>query len=366
MKSIEQIRNLMQTRLVQADSYDGVYPLDVLAKEAGIDEAQVVKLDGNENLYGPSPQVAAALASYKNYHIYPDPEQRRVREALAEYTDSDPDRIVAGVGSDEIIDLLLRLFVAPGERVLQCVPTFGMYATFTKLVGGELISIPRTSSFDVDTQAVRGAADGAKILFLTSPNNPTGNLVSEETVRDLLQLDLLVVVDEAYYEFSGSTVANLVPEYSNLVVLRTFSKWAGLAGLRIGYGIMDPAVAERLLVIKPPYNITVASEVALLSSLQDKELLISRVRNLVEERDKLYDELLQISQIHPIISKANFILCHLQDGLGQYVYKELAKRGIFVRYYNTTLLKDYIRTSVGLRHHNQALVTALHEILGQE
>ena len=364
MKSTDHIRNLMQPRLVQVDSYAGVYPPDVLAKEAGIAEAQVVKLDGNENLYGPSPQVTAALAAYKNYHIYPDPEQRRVREALAEYANSSPDRIVAGVGSDEIIDLLLRLFVAPGEGVLQCVPTFGMYATFTKLVGGELISVPRTINFDIDTQSVRAAASGAKILFLTSPNNPTGNLVSEEAVRDLLELNLLVVVDEAYYEFSGSTVANLVPEYSNLVVLRTFSKWAGLAGLRIGYGIMDPAVAERLLVIKPPYNITVASEVALLASIQDKELLTARIRDLVEERDKLYEELLQIPKIDPIMSKANFILCHLKDGIGQHVYKELAKRGIFVRYYDTTLLKDYIRTSVGLRHHNQALVTALREILG--
>lgn len=248
--------------------------------------------------------------------------------------------------------------------MIQCVPTFGMYTTFTNLVGGKLVSLPLSETFDIEVDSVRQAArEGAKVLFVTSPNNPTGNLVSEATIRQLLELDLLVIVDEAYYEFSGSTVASLVPEYPNLVVLRSFAKWAGLAGLRLGYGIMDPVVAERLLVIKPPYNLTVAAEVALLASLEDRELLLSRVQAIVQERDRLFAQLEKIGGLMPIPSQGNFILCRLEEGNGRRIYQELARRGIFVRYYDTPLLRDYIRTSVGLPHHSQALVQALEAIL---
>lgn len=360
-------RRLMQSRLLRAEPYAGVDPPEVLARQAGIAEEQVIKLDGNENLYGPSPKVYEALGSYRSYHIYPDPQQRRVRNALSDYAGTRADRVVAGVGSDEIIDLLLRLFVGPGERVLQCVPTFGMYATFTQLVGGELVSVPRDEAFNVDLSALEGAVDkDTKVVFITSPNNPTGNIVDESVVRRLLEFDVLVIVDEAYYEFSQTTVAHLVSEYSNLVVLRTFSKWAGLAGLRIGYGIMDPLVAERLIVIKPPYNITTASQVALLASLEDRDLLLTRVQNIVRERDFLYNGLANIPRLRPLPSQANFILCQLPAGTGRNVYEQLAQRGIFVRYYDTSLLRDCIRTSVGLRYHNEALIEALGEIAGQE
>ncbi|MEE8443580.1 MAG: histidinol-phosphate transaminase [Dehalococcoidia bacterium] len=366
MTSPKDIRSLMLPRLLDMVAYDAIDPPEVLARQAGIPEDQVIKLDGNENLYGASPKVAEALARYGDYHIYSDPQQRRVREALASYAGTTMDRVVAGTGSDELIDLLLRLFVGPGERVIQCVPGFGMYGSFTYLVGGEVVSVPLSESFDIDVGSIREAAqDGGKILFLTSPNNPTGNLISETTIRQLLELNLLVVVDEAYFEFSGSTVAHLVPEYSNLVVLRTFSKWAGLAGMRMGYGIMDTAVADRLLVIKAPYNLTVATEVALLASLEDKELLLSRVRTIVEERDRLFAQLEKMNGLTPLPSHANFILCRMQGGGASRVYQELAARGIFIRYYNNPLLRDYIRLSVGLPHHNRAVVEALQAILSE-
>ena len=358
------IRRLMLPQVLKAEAYAAVDPPGVLARRAGIPEYQVVKVNGNENLYGASPKVAEALAKYDSYHIYPDPRQQVTREALAEYAGTTPDRVVAGVGSDEIIDLLLRLFVGPGDRVIRFEPGFEMYGTFTDLVGGELVSVPLDETFDIELDKARQAAQpGAKVIFVTLPNNPTGNLYSEETVRQLLELDAMVVLDEAYYEFSGVTMAHLVPEYSNLVVLRTFSKWAGLAALRLGYGIMDPAVAERMMVIKPPYNITSATEVALIATLEDKDLLLSNVQTIVEERDRLLERLYDINGLSPLPSHANFILCRIQNGKAQEVYQELAKRGVFVRYYNTPRLKDYIRISVGLPNHNKAIVSALEAIL---
>ena len=365
MNDSTDVTKLMLPQVREALPYAGVDPPEVLAQRIGISPDKVVKLNGNENPYGTSPRVAKALADYSAYNIYPDPRQGRLRKALAEYAGSEPERIVAGAGSDEIIDLLLRLFVGPGDQVIRFSPGFEMYSAFTHLVGGRMVSIPLDETFDVDVEEARRAADheNAKVLFLTVPNNPTGNLFSEDTVRSLLELNILVVVDEAYHEFSKTTMAHLLPEYPNLVVLRTSSKWAGLAGLRIGYGIMSPEVAERMLVIKPPYNVSIAAEIALYATLEDKELLLSRVDEIVRQRDALFSRLQGMTGLSPVPSHANFILCRIQGGNGMYVYEELAKRGIFVRYYNNPQLQDYIRISVGLPEHNQALVEALQDIL---
>ena len=149
MNDSTDITELMLPQVREALPYAGVDPPEVLAQRAGISADRVVKLNGNENLYGASPKVARALADYNTYHIYPDPRQGRLRKVLAEYTGSDPERIVAGVGSDEIIDLLLRLFVGPGDQVIRFSPGFEMYSTFTQLVGGRMVSIPLDETFDV-------------------------------------------------------------------------------------------------------------------------------------------------------------------------------------------------------------------------
>ncbi|MBI4200040.1 MAG: histidinol-phosphate transaminase [Chloroflexi bacterium] len=364
--ALRDIRSLMRPHLVTAEPYEGVEPPEVLAQQAGIPEERLVKLNGNENPYGPSPKVAAALGRYRRYHLYPDPQQRHLRQMLAEYAGTSPDRVVAGAGSDELIDLLLRLFVGPGEGVIDCPPTFAMYATFIHLLGARLVLAPRDEAFGLDLRGIEeGARRGAKLVFVASPNNPTGNTTSEGTVRRLLELGLVVVVDEAYFEFTNQTVAPLVPHHANLVVLRTFSKWAGLAGLRLGYGIMDPTVAERLLAIKAPYNVNLAAEVAVEASLEDRDLLMSRVKAIVQARDQLREELARIPGVATFPSTANFLLCRMPHGKGRWVYQELARRGIFVRDFNTPLLQDCFRTSVGLPEENQALVKGLESIFEQ-
>ena len=191
-------------------------------------------------------------------HIYPDPLQRRLRSALSDYTGFGTENIIAGAGSDELIDLLFRLFIEPGDAILDCDPTFAMYAFCARVAGGEVKLVQRDELFEIDMQAVRESIDErTKIIFISSPNNPTGNLATEEQTRALLDTGLIVVIDEAYYEFSGETVAGLISEYDNLVVLRTMSKWAGLAGLRIGYGIMDEGLVNHIVDIKSPYNVNI-------------------------------------------------------------------------------------------------------------
>jgi len=229
-----------------------VEPVELLAERLGIDRERIAKLDGNENPYGPSPRALEALSSYRDYNIYPDPDQRRLRAALSKHLGVPPEYIVAGSGSDELIQLLVSVFLRPGDTVIDLVPTFGMYSFEADVAGGQTVQVKRRQDFSVDVNAVAEAIDArTRLIFATSPNNPTGNLLSLDELEGLVDLGLPVVVDEAYIEFARErSFVSLVPDRPNLIVMRTFSKWAGLAGLRIGYAAMAPELAECLFRIK--------------------------------------------------------------------------------------------------------------------
>ena len=348
------------------ETYEGVDPMEVMAERAGISPEKIIRLNGNENPYGPSPKVAEALGSYKNFNYYPDPGQRNLRRVLSGYLKVEPEQIVAGNGSDEMIDLLLRMWVGVGDNVIIPTPTFGMYSFSAGICGGEAIPVERDDNFEIDLEAMMSAiTPRTKIIFLTSPNNPTGNLIPEAQTRALLETGLLVVMDEAYFEFCGETAIPMLSEYKNLVVLRTFSKWAGLAGLRIGVGAMDPEVAATMMAMKPPYSVNLAAEVALITSLEDTPSLLERVHQIVAERERMMARLKQIPGLTPLPSQANFILCQVPEGRGQEIFEALCSRGIFLRYWGNGRLKDYIRTSIGLPHETDAVVEALAELCAE-
>ncbi len=360
MKPVD-VEKLIRPHLVNIKTYDPVDPPELLAQRAGIPEDRVIKLNGNENPYGCSPRVAEALARVPA-HIYPDPLQRRIRRALSSYTGMDPDCIIAGAGSDELIDLLFRLFISPGDEILDCDPTFGMYGFCARVAGGKITLVPRDELFDVDVDAIQQAiTPRTKVIFISSPNNPTGNLATEAQVRALLDTGLVVVVDEAYYEFCNQTAAGLVPEHENLVVLRTMSKWAGLAGLRIGYGIMCPRLVKHIIDIKSPYNVSVAAEAALVASVEDAPALMENVRKIVAERERLFSLLKAIPGVTPWPSSGNFILCQFAPGRAREVFEGLARRGIFVRNFGSERLRDCFRVAIGTPEQTDAFVAALKE-----
>ena len=357
------IEKLIRPHLSNIQTYDPVDPPELLAEQARVPVDRIIKLNGNENPYGASPKAAEAVAHIP-FHIYPDPQQRKVRKALGEYTGMDPDYIIAGAGSDDLIDLLFRLFISPGDRILDCDPTFAMYAFCARVADGEIQMVPRDELFEVDVDAVKDAIDSrTKMVFVSSPNNPTGNLASESQVRDLLETGLIVVVDEAYYEFCNQTVAGLVPDHENLVVLRTTSKWAGLAGLRIGYGMMSPRLVQYIIDIKSPYNVNVAAEAALLASLEDAPALLENVALIVEERQRMLSLLKAIPGVAPWPSSGNFILCQLTPGMATEIYEGLARRGIFVRNFRSERLRDCLRIAVGTPGQTDALIAAMKEIV---
>ena len=360
------IERLIRSNLVTFSGYVARKSPETLKGKVEIPVENIIKLDANENPYGCSPRVNQALATYPSLNIYPDSGQTELRKLLAGYTGVGTERIVAGGGSNQLIDLIIRLFVEPGDEVINCVPTFDMFRFSTQIHGGSLVKVLRDENFAVNVRAVKAAINKkTKIIFLTNPNSPTGNITPQKDILEIADAGLPVVVDEAYYEFSGETVVPLVNQYENLMVLRTFSKWAGLAGLRIGYGIFPPKIADYLLTIKIPYNVSVAAVVAVRESLKDTNYLLDRVKTIIAERERLLDELNKLKWLKPYPSRANFIFCSVLNSKANELQQKLQNRGILVRYFDQPLLRNSIRISVGKPEHTDALIKALQEI-GEE
>ena len=340
-----------------------------LAERLGRSVESIIKLDANENPFGPSPLVLERLSQYSTYHVYPDAAQREGRTALAEYAGVPAEHLMLGNGADELIDLLMRAYLEPGDEVLDFPPSFGMYAFNAQLCDARVVEVPRDEQFGIDVDAALAAiTPRTKLILLTSPNNPTGTVMPTADVRRLLEAGPLVVLDEAYAEFAqvdGQGYESLIREvltYPNLVILRTFSKWAGLAGLRAGYGVMPRPLAELLMVIKPPYNVNVAAEAAILASLGERELLMERVRAIRAERERLTALLARVAFLRPWPSVANFVLCDVRRGDARTLRDGLRRRGIFIRYFDKPGLRDRVRISVGRPEHTDMLLAALREM----
>ena len=351
--------------------YTPIEPFEVLSAHIGREPSQIVKLDANENPYGPLPVVREALGEMEFPHIYPDPESRALRKSLAMFTGIGAEYLLAGSGADELIDLLMRVFLDPNDCILSCPPTFGMYSFDAELNAARCIEVPRNADFSLDIKSIRGAVDEyhPKLLFITSPNNPDGSLISSDVMDELLSLPTLVVLDEAYIEFAGENLgASLsrireVPTRENLVVLRTFSKWAGLAGLRIGYGAFPKWLMPTLWKSKQPYNVNVAASVAAQASLEHVDELKKFVELLKTERERLFEELHDIPYLKPYSTRSNFILCRVINKDALQLKTDLAeKHGIFIRYFNKPGLRDHIRISVGRPQDTDMLIEALKKL----
>ncbi len=358
------VRRLLRRDLDRIEAYPAPPPLEDFARSVGVAPHDVLKLDQNENPYGCSPRVVEALRTYDWYHIYPDPAHRVLRERLANYAGAPVEQILVGNGSDELIELILRMFVEPGDRVLSFAPTFGYYETAALAAGAEYATLDRGLRFEVDPeQASRALTDRTKVVFLASPNNPTGNATPLETVRALLALNVVVVVDEAYFEFHRQTALKLFAEgYENLIVLRTFSKWAGLAGLRLGYGIFPPALTPAAWSLKPPYSVSQAALVAGVASLDDLAYLQTTVEKILIERQRLQAGLASLGYLSPYPTDANFILCNVIGRSASELQRALAARAILVRRYSSRRLENSIRFSVGRPEHTDRLLDVLEEL----
>ena len=399
--------SLIRPDIAAMKPYTPILPFEVLSQRLKRAPEAIVKLDANENPYGPSPKAREALANATFLNIYPDPDNTFLREALAKFTGLPQERLFPGAGADELIDLVLRATITPGDVVINCPPSFGMYPFSADVNAGQLIEAPRGEDFRLNVPAIEAAVRSnprAKVLFVCSPNNPDGSVISDDDLRRLLALPVLVVLDEAYVEFAahwmnpmpadgkhvearsasllqqastdpanGSSSAlgaaghiTWTLDYPNLAVFRTFSKLAGLAGLRVGYGAFPDWLALQLWKIKQPYNVNVAATLAAIASLEDIATLQANLGKLIAERERLIEALRQLDFLQPYPSQSNFVLCRVLDRDARQVKLALEQQGILVRYFDKPGLHDCIRISVGKPEHTEALLAALRKVLSDK
>ncbi|XVF29983.1 hypothetical protein REPUB_Repub16aG0018300 [Reevesia pubescens] len=353
----------IRPHLRKLSPYQPILPFEVLSGKLGRNPEDIIKLDANENPYGPPPEVLEALGSLKFPYIYPDPESRQLCAALAEDSGLESDYILVGCGCDELIDLIMRCVLDPGDKIVDCPPTFTMYEFDAGVNGAQVIKVPRKPDFSLNVELIAEAIEREKpkCIFLTSPNNPDGSIISDEVLLKILDMPILVVLDEAYVEFSGiESRMQWVKKHENLIVLRTFSKRAGLAGLRVGYGSFPLSIIEYLWRAKQPYNVSVAAEVAACAALQNPKYLEMVKEALVQERDRLFKLLKAVPFLNPYPSYSNFILCEVTSGMDAKKLKDdLSKMGVMVRHYNNKELKGYIRVTAGKPEHTNALMECL-------
>lgn len=313
-------------------------------------------LDANENAFGTPLENAA-------FHRYPDPYQQKLKEKISDWLAVPVDHIFLGNGSDEAIDLILRVFGQPGQdAVLIMPPTYGMYQVSAQINDLQVVEVPLTPSFKLDRQAIEKViSDKLKIAFVCSPNNPTGNVfASEEIVWLLEHFKGIVIVDEAYIDFAPEkSVLPLIKQYNHLIVLRTFSKAWGSAGIRLGMAFANSQIIAWLNKIKMPYNVSELTQQTALSLLENIEEKEKRVRQILEQREWLTEALLQLPMVQKVFpSDANFLLVRFDHADATYHY--LMKRGIIVRNRSNQIhCKNCLRITVGTEKENRKLVEEL-------
>ena len=360
------ILNLVRPDIASMEAYTPIFPFEVLAERLGRAPEDVIKLDANENPYGPPDSVLDALHTLQYAHIYPDPESRFLRAALSDMTGVPAENLLAGAGADELIDLTMRLFLQPGDAIVNCPPTFGMYPFDAAINQARVISIRRRPDFSLDVEQIerRVQQERPKLIFLASPNNPDGSLLPDADLERLLALPAVVVLDEAYIEFAspGSSWIKQVKDNDNLAVLRTFSKWAGLAGLRVGYAAFPVAIMPHLWKIKQPYNVSVAAYTAAAAAARDHVYLAKHAARMQLERARLIELLEGIPYLHPYPSQANFVLCQVTGRDAQQLKLALEDEGFLIRYFRKPGLEDHVRFSVGRPDQTDALIAVLRRL----
>ena len=313
--------------------------------------AEGVFLDANENPKG-------------SYNRYPDPHQTALKEVVAKVKSVSSENVFIGNGSDEAIDLIFRTFANPGkDKVIVCPPTYGMYEVSANINDVEIINIPLLPDFQLDKQAILKTIVqdvNIKLIFICSPNNPTGNLI--EGIEEITEkFKGIVIVDEAYIDFSPeSTKVPLINTYSNVIVLETLSKAWGLAGIRVGFAFAQTEIIALLNKIKAPYNISTLNQQQALSKLSNLEEFETQRKEILAERDRLETELLALPMVQKIYpSSANFLLVEVTDA--NRMYNELVNKKVIVRNRHT-VIKNCIRITVGTKQENNILLTELKDI----
>ena len=339
-----------------------------IAKKYGIENP--IKLASNENPLGPSPAALRAIDDYKSIvNLYPDTTSKELRTRAASFFKCKEEQIIAGNGSDEIIDLVCRAYIEPGDNVIIPECTFSYYSIASKTCGASVTYAPMKDGLGIDIDSIVSRVNAqTKIVFLANPNNPTGLYLDFDSLSRLLELlpdQVLVLLDEAYGLFSraGDFKSGLefISKDKRILVITTLSKSHGLAGLRIGFGIGDYSIIDSLNRIKPPFNVNILAQRAGIAALGDTLFLEKTLDTVWNGLDFLYSGLKSLG-LEFLPSQTNFVLVKIGKNANS-VYNELLRQGIITRYMESYGLREYIRISVGLPEENRALINTMRKIL---
>lgn len=344
-------------------------PIEEVARELGLDPRSIIKLASNENPLGPSPRALAAMQEIlPTLHLYPDGSTHRLKLRLAEILGVETNQLILGNGSNEILEFIGHALLSPGAEVVVSQYCFAVYPIVTALFGARLVSVPADEGFGADIPAMlRAITPATRVLFLANPNNPTGTLTSREDVSRLLAgvpPHVLIVMDEAYVEFLDDPIDCLALVRSgampNLLLVRTFSKIFGLAGLRIGYGVGSAPLIAAFEKARQPFNLNSVAQAGALAALDDSEHIARTRRNNREGLAYLQAQLARLG-IPFVPSHANFVLANVGDGSA--VFSALQREGVITRPMASYGLGEWLRISVGTAAENERCIATLQRLL---
>ena len=348
-------------------AYQPGKPIEEVKREFEL--KNVIKLASNENPLGPSPKAVEAIREYvSKINFYPDGGSYYLKKALGEKLGAKEENIILGNGSDEVVSLITRIFLQKGDQAIMGDPSFLMYKIDAQLSQAKVASVP-LKNFRLDlSEMSKAISSKTKLIFISNPNNPTGTIITEDEVEHFLKdvpPRILTVFDEAYYEYVEDTnypqSIDLLDKNSNIIILRTFSKIYGLAGLRVGYGVGSPEVIDLLNKARPPFNVNSLAQVAALASLEDEDQ-VNQSRSLVRQgKEFLYSNLRRL-KVSFIPTQANFILIKIGKKAKD-VEGELLKKGIIVRGMGAYNLPHHIRVTIGTKPQNEEFIKNLQTIL---
>jgi histidinol-phosphate aminotransferase len=322
-----------------------------------------VKLDANESFLPLEEEIFERIVNRlkeTTFNRYPDATSKNVCRLYGEYSGVDPKNIIAGNGSDELIQIIAGAFVDKNEKVMALNPDFSMYKNYVELAGGRAVQFELDEEFnlDVDSLIQKVKDEEVKVLFLSNPNNPVGKIIEKKDIlRIVARCNCIVVIDEAYFEFYGESVADEINNYENLIVLRTCSKAIAAAGIRLGFLITNELLLNEVKKVKPPFNVNSITQVVGEVVLENTEKIKESIEKIVEERKFIFRGLSNIGKIKLYPTYANFLLIELEDA--NKVYNNLLENGVIVRKFKDGRLKNCLRITVGSREENKLVLNCL-------
>lgn len=357
----------------EMDSYVPGKSQDEIASEFNLNKDEIIKLGSNENPFGPSPKAIEAIQKEcRNINRYPESVLNELQQELADYSGVKQSQvIIGGDGADEIIDVLAKTFINEGDEFIVPLPSYMYYEYLLQQYGARPVYAKWNldeNKLDIDS-ILNSISDKTKMIFLCTPNNPTGTLIDKEDIKNIASQnpDVLIVVDEAYFEYAEVTNKDLINEFDNIFIIRTMSKVMGLAGMRAGYGLACSKIIEYMHRIKPVFSLTRLSYVATLNTLRDKDYIKTSIENGIKSREYLYNELSKIDSLNVFPSKSNFMLIGIKDTgftASEFAF-ELMKKGVIVR--DCTSFKGldeyWIRISICTLEEDKKFIDIVKEVL---